>query len=172
LYYHVVGQFNIRTLNNRERYVGHSGIGKRKDLVVFSDLTPFMLMTESSMDDLNSRTPNGEQFNIKNFRPNFVVTGTSPYDEDSWNRVRIGDNTEFTNVKSCTRCLLTTINYQTGEKHPKEEPLRTLRSYRVCREPEAKKYERLSPRLGLNLALDRTGTVRVGDKVYVTYKNK
>lgn len=35
------------------------------------------------MADLNTRTPNGEQFSIRNFRPNFVVAGTKPFDEVS-----------------------------------------------------------------------------------------
>lgn len=38
-------------------------------------------MTQSSMDDVNTRTPAGEQFSIRNFRPNFIVVGSKAFDE-------------------------------------------------------------------------------------------
>ena len=62
------------------------------------------------------------------------------------------------------------MNGETGEKHPRSEPLRTLRSYRVSKRPEDKKYYGFSPMLGIHLAIDRLGLVRVGDPVYATYK--
>jgi len=171
LYYHTPGLFNSRSLNNHPKYGSFGLFGKRNDLTVFPDSTPYMLMTESSMTDLNTRTPNGEQFSIHNFRPNFIVVGTNAFDEDKWAKVRIGEQTSFTNVKACGRCLLSTVDWATGEKHPRSEPLSTLRSYRVTKNPEEKKYFGASPMFGINLAIDRLGRVKVGDPVYVTYKS-
>jgi len=169
LYYYTPGLFNSRTINNMDKY--KPLIGSHKDLNVFPDLTPYMLMTESSMHDLNTRTPNGEQFSIMNFRPNFIVSGTKPFDEDKWAKVKIGDQTLFSNIVACTRCVLTTIDWTTGEKHPRTEPLRTLRSYRLSKNPEEKKIFGVSPMFGIHLKADRLGTVRVGDPIYVTYKS-
>ena len=33
-------------------------------------------------------------------------------------------------VKHCTRCPITTTDQQTGARHPRQEPLRTLGTYR------------------------------------------
>jgi len=130
-----------------------------------------MLMTEASVADMNTRTPNGEKFPIRNFRPNFIVSGTKAFDEDDWDKVKIGEQTLFTNVKASTRCVFTTINWSTGEKHPRTEPLRTLRSYRMTTDPKLRKIFTSSPRMGINLVVDQLGTVRIGDPVYVTYKS-
>jgi hypothetical protein len=49
--------------------------------------------------------------------------------EDGWKRIRIGD-VEFRVVKPCSRCILTTIDPQTGERSADREPLATLQKYR------------------------------------------
>jgi uncharacterized protein YcbX len=56
------------------------------------------------------------------FRPNLVIEGSEAYAEDSWKRIRIGD-VEFRVVKPCARCILTTIDPQTGERSADREPL-------------------------------------------------
>lgn len=64
---------------------------------------------------------------------------------------------------------MTTINWTTGEKHPQQEPLRTLRSYRMTKDPVEKKYYG-GPMFGINLVIDKLGDVRVGDRIDVIYK--
>ena len=63
------------------------------------------------------------------FRPNLVVSGSEPYAEDSWKRIRIGE-LEFRVVKGCSRCIMTTLDPQTGERSADREPLTTLKTYR------------------------------------------
>jgi uncharacterized protein YcbX len=48
--------------------------------------------------------------------------------EDSWRSIRIGD-VLLQLVKPCARCILTTIDQQTGMAG--KEPLRTLSAYRT-----------------------------------------
>ena len=95
------------------------------DQVSFADGFPFLLISEASLDDLNSRleTP----VPMHRFRPNIVIRGCDPYEEDRWDRIRIGD-IEFSVAKPCSRCVMTTVDSQTGVKTG--EPLRTLASYR------------------------------------------
>lgn len=69
----------------------------------YSDLTGFMLMTESSVDDLKTRTSSDVSVVPRQFRPNFLVRGTIPYEEDKWEWVKIGETAVFRNVKPCTR---------------------------------------------------------------------
>lgn len=47
------------------------------------------------------------------FRTNLVVSGTEPFAEDSWKRIRIGE-VEFEAVKPCERCILTTVEVKKG----------------------------------------------------------
>ena len=94
--------------------------------VSFSDGFPLLLISESSLSDLNNRLP--ESLTMKRFRPNMVVKNTEPYAEDNWKKIRIGE-CEFQIVKSCSRCILTTVDPETG-KFSGKEPLRTLAGYR------------------------------------------
>lgn len=101
-------------------------VRKFKDIVSFADAFPFLLIGEKSLTELNKKLENPVPMN--RFRPNFVVSGSAGYEEDSWKKIKIG-NSLFHVVKACSRCNLTTIDQKTGEKTG-AEPLRTLASYR------------------------------------------
>jgi uncharacterized protein YcbX len=103
---------------------------------------------------------------VENFRHNIVVDGPDlePYDEDTWDWIKVGDDVVLRNVKDCTRCMLTTIGPENGIRDPEREPLRTLEKYRKHSGPEA------SPRLGVNLDVRRTGFINVGDPIYIARK--
>ncbi|XP_046294439.1 mitochondrial amidoxime-reducing component 1 isoform X2 [Marmota monax] len=87
-----------------------------------------------------------------------------PTDQDSWNELLIGD-VELKRVMACSRCMLTTVDPDTGIMSRKE-PLETLKSYRQCDPSEQKLYGK-SPLFGQYFALDNPGTVKVGDPVYL-----
>ncbi|KAJ8961039.1 hypothetical protein NQ317_010389 [Molorchus minor] len=83
-----------------------------------------------------------------------------PYEEDTWEWVRIGDAV-FRNVKECTRCTLTTIGPENGVRNSDREPLKTLEKYRLSNGPHK------LPVMGINLEVRKTGVIKVGDPVYV-----
>lgn len=91
----------------------------------FGDACPILVASQESLDDLNSRLES--PITIDRFRPNMVISGAQPYDEDTWSYFRIGDQL-FQFGKRCGRCTVTTINQQTGEGG--KEPLKTLATYR------------------------------------------
>ncbi len=95
------------------------------DSTAFSDGFPILLISQSSLDDLNSRL--NSPVPMVRFRPNIVVSGCAPFAEDSWKKIRIG-NVIFRLVKPCSRCVIPTINIDSAEKSP--EPIRTLSTYR------------------------------------------
>ena len=64
---------------------------------MYADLTAYMLMTQSSLDDLQSRV-NDVHLNPKDFRPNIFVQGTLAYDEDKWKYLKIKMGTICTNI--------------------------------------------------------------------------
>ena len=123
-----------------------------RNQVAFSDGFPLLLISESSLFDLNSRVP--EEITMKRFRPNLVVKNTAPYQEDNWEAIRIGD-CEFQIVKPCSRCMLTTVDPETG-KFSGKEPLKTLAKYRKFNGEVV---------FGQNLIPRSSGKLEVGMKV-------
>lgn len=95
------------------------------DQVSLADGYPFLIIGQSSLDDLNERLANSIPMN--RFRPNFVFTGGKPFEEDNWRNFTIGKS-RFAGVKPCSRCVLTTVNQETAERGT--EPLETLTTYR------------------------------------------
>ncbi|UCF65846.1 MAG: MOSC domain-containing protein [bacterium] len=93
--------------------------------ISFTDGYPFLLISEASLADLNTRI--GTRLEMARFRPNLVVEGCRSYEEDSWKIIRIG-GIRFKIVKSCSRCVITTLDPKTAKAG--KEPLRTLAGYR------------------------------------------
>ncbi len=127
---------------------------KIQDQVGFADGFPFLLISRASLDDLNRRM--GLSLPMERFRPNLVVEGCEAYAEDGWKRIRIGD-LEFRVVKPCSRCVIPTVDQETGQRTGKE-PLKTLATYRkqghqVC--------------FGQNLIHDSRGQLQTGMPVEI-----
>jgi len=121
----------------------------KNKIVSFADGYPFLIIGQSSLDDLNSKLE--KPLPINRFRPNFVFTGGNPFEEDNWNKFRIGD-VKFRAVKPCARCVITTTDQETAERA--HEPLLTLSKYRNI---DGKVM------FGMNLVCDSIGQVNIGD---------
>ena len=93
--------------------------------VSLADGYPLLIIGQSSLDDLNGRLISPVPIN--RFRPNLVFTGGAPFEEDNWKQFTIGKN-RFAGVKPCARCIVPTIDQETGERE--REPLLTLSRYR------------------------------------------
>lgn len=133
-----------------ERLVDRN-FARNNEQVGFADGYPFLIIGQSSLDELNSRLDVPVPMN--RFRPNFVFDGGKPFEEDDWRDIKIGSN-RFTGLKLCARCVLTTVNQDTGEKGT--EPLATLSKFRKVGS---------KVNFGQNLvALDYFG-VKVGDEI-------
>jgi len=120
--------------------------------VSFADGFPFLLTNQASLDDLNGRLT--APIPMGRFRPNIVFSGDVPFQEDVWSKIQIGE-VLFDLVKPCSRCVMTTIDYE-GRKG--KEPLKTLSTYRkneygVC--------------FGQNMIHASSGCLKVGDRIRV-----
>ncbi|CAH2254087.1 mitochondrial amidoxime reducing component 2 [Pelobates cultripes] len=145
--------------NEYEKYTDH-------DKVAYPDLSPLLLMSEASVDNLNTKLQ--KMVTIRNFRPNIVVTGCEAHEEDSWEEVQIGTSVTLKRVMPCPRCILTTVNPDTGVIDMKE-PLETMRSYRL-HNPLDQGIFKTSPLFGQYVRIQQTGIIKVGDPVYqITY---
>ncbi len=99
--------------------------------VGFADGYPALIVSESSLEDLNQHliARGVEAMPMRRFRPNIVVADSDAYTEDSWREAQIGTMT-FDVVKACARCVMTTVDPAKGEIINTAEPLATLNTYR------------------------------------------
>lgn len=129
------------------------------DRVSFADGYPLLLTTTASLDALNDwlLEAGDEPVPMTRFRPNVVISGTRPWAEDNWlgGRLQLGDVT-FRAAKSCSRCVVTTIDQDTGETG--RQPLRALGRHRRYTDGLL---------FGINLIPDitpgETGIIRAGE---------
>ncbi|KAL1846650.1 hypothetical protein Plec18167_004961 [Paecilomyces lecythidis] len=147
-------------------------IGRTQD-TYFPDVLPLLIGSEASLAELNSRlTAKGvDPITIERFRPNIIVRGTAPWEEDSWKLVRFRGS-ESTRpldvdvVARCARCQVPNVNPDTAQKH-KHEPWNTLMSYR--RVDEGIKYK---PCFGMLSVPRNEGDIYVGMKFEVLRETK
>jgi uncharacterized protein YcbX len=121
--------------------------------VSFADGFPFLVISEASLADLNSKMDRPVPMN--RFRPNLVIGGGEPYVEDAIGSFTV-DRITFKMVKPCDRCVVTTTDQATTTRGV--EPLRTLATYR--------KVGNLVM-FGQNAVHAGTGTLSVGSPLLV-----
>ncbi len=140
--------FSGEQSNRVREKIGHN--------VSFADGYPLLIISQPSLDELNRRS--SEHHVMDQFRTNLVVSGDEAFIEDSWKRIRIGE-VEFESVKACERCILTTVDTNTGDFRPSKEPLSTLSKFRA--------NEKGGVFFGQNLVAKNEGMIRAGDMVEV-----
>lgn len=131
-----------------------SAHAREGDQTSFADGFPLLLISEASLRDLNGRLEC--PVTMDRFRPNLVVAGCGPYEEDRWAEIRVG-GASFRVAEGCPRCAITTVDQATGLRG--KEPLRTLATYRKA---EGEVW------FGRNLIHTSRGSVGVGGPVEVT----
>jgi uncharacterized protein YcbX len=134
-------------------------VGRPDDRVSFADGYPVLLANAESLTALNDwlLEDGDEPVAMTRFRPNLVVEGAPAWAEDGWlgGRLQVGE-VAFRAVRPCARCVLTTVDPETGDKG--HQPLRVLGAHR--RFPAGLLF-------GTNLIPDGRGTITVGDEVTV-----
>ena len=139
--------------NTAERQVDLK-YAQKGDIAGFSDGYPYLIASESSLADLNKRLEGRMHAEMLRFRPNIVLRGTEPWEEDDWKTIQIG-RAVFRTPKPCARCTVVTIDPNTSKEG--KEPLKTLSTFR-------KKENKVI--FGANACWDNWDTpmeIRVGD---------
>lgn len=100
----------------------------------FADGYPILVTTEASLDELNAALleRGADPVPMSRFRPNIVLAGPPTRAEDGARRLRLAGGLELLLVKPCDRCIVTTVDQDTGERTG-PEPMATLK--RIRRNP-------------------------------------
>ena len=118
------------------------------DLVSFADGFPFLLASTASLAALNERLD--APVDMRRFRPNLVIEGVGPFEEDALGTFTVGEVT-FHAKKDCGRCAVVDVDPDRGER--RGDVLAELGRFR---------REGKNVRFGQNLVHDGRGTLRVG----------
>ncbi|TYG66595.1 hypothetical protein ES288_D05G013700v1 [Gossypium darwinii] len=139
--------------------------------IMFSDMFPFMLASQGSLDELNKLLK--EPVPMNRFRPNILVVGCEPFSEDLWTEIKISQFS-FQGVRLCSRCKVPTINQETAIAGP--EPNETLLKYRSDKVLRPDKKQQGKIYFGQNMVCKESLTegkaklVKVGDPIFVLQK--
>lgn len=154
----------VRQTPQHPRFVNPRYAPTGQETVSFADGYPILLTNTASLDDLNRRLGQKYQNSSQNvpmsrFRPNITIATDTPFIESTWKTLEI-NATKFTVAKPCSRCIVTTTDQITGEQNPKQEPLKTLSTFR--------QFPQQGILFGENLIPLNQGLIQVGDRVSIT----
>lgn len=148
----------------QQRLASRQWTGDALAPIAFADGFPLLVVGEGSLAELNRRLAAGGHapVGIERFRPNLVLAGLAPHDEDRLRELRIATaegEVRLRLVKPCGRCPISNVDPATGTVSP--EVMDTLQAYRA------------DPRLdgaltfGMNAIIldDVDYTLRTGDAV-------
>ncbi|GAB7343379.1 hypothetical protein MBLNU457_1418t1 [Dothideomycetes sp. NU457] len=142
---------------------------------MFADLMHVQIASEASLQDLNRRLLENkadcDQLTIERFRPNIIIKGNEPWEEDRWKKVQIVvlDHAKerlwrynFDVVCRCARCHVPDVHPDTGVASKKFEPYKTLMTFRNIDMggPAAQK-----PCFGMLCIPQNEGEIWVGNKL-------
>lgn len=119
------------------RAVSPTWLGGRAAQTLFADGYPLMVLGSASLDDLNRRLAarGVPAVDMLRFRPNLVLEGLEPYEEDYLGAWTIGTQdgeVRLQMAKPCTRCPVPNVDPARGAPDPRwpDEPMASLAEYR------------------------------------------
>lgn len=137
----------------------------------FADCAPYLVVSNTSLQDVSRRLPDGETVDIEKFRPNLIIDGADEaWEEDFWAELDFG-GTKLDLVHNCVRCQSINIDYETGKpgKGESGKVFRKLQSDR--RVDSGAKYSPVFGRYSFLHGNNEGQSIGVGDEVVVTRRN-
>lgn len=120
------------------------------------DEFPVSLVSAASLTHLSRQAGDAVTFDSRRFRPNFLLDGCAPHEEDEWvgKVIRIGPDLRLHIMARDPRCAITTLDPDTGQRDV--DTLRLILGYRP--NPRAAYF-------GVYGIVEHPGSVTVGDAV-------
>jgi glycine hydroxymethyltransferase len=145
-----------------------------EDRITFADCAPYLVISETSVDNVSARLPDGVEMDRTKFRPNIVISGAeSAFEEDFWSVLTLGsEKTQLLLTGNCVRCQSLNVDYTTG-KMGTDESGTVLK--KLMKDRRVDKGARFSPVFGRYSFLEPRGNgtnLRVGDEVVVAERGK
>ena len=117
---------HIRPQSNADRFGS-------QNTTQFADAVAYLISYQASLDKLNQELKNKaiKPCSIEQFRPNIVLNTSSnkdvlaPFQEHEVKEF-VHTDYSFTSHDHCQRCIVPTIDLNSAEKHPLQEPYKTL----------------------------------------------
>ncbi|NBC25952.1 MAG: MOSC domain-containing protein [Bacteroidetes bacterium] len=112
-----------------QRRVDPADLDGEEAHTAFADGFPFLITSEESLQCLNENltTAGSRTVPMDRFRPNIVIKGIEPFEENRMRRLTTRDGRYSLGIrKPCKRCKVTTVDQATGDITEPKEPLRTL----------------------------------------------
>lgn len=135
-------------LSSITSYIPGMGTGETKksdrpDQLTFNEIAPFLVTSKASLRDVSRRLPEGEEMDMRRFRPNIVVDedpqaaattkeeeaekleegkqgqGLKAWEEDFWAELKVvrgstGEEHRLALTANCGRCISINIDYDKG----------------------------------------------------------
>ena len=151
--------------------------------VGFSDIAPYLVVTEESLKEVSTRLADGIDMDVTKFRPNIVISGESAaYDEDFWAALTINNSTrteeyappaQILLTGNCGRCSSINVDYDTGATCQGDDGKVLKKMMNDRRVDPGMKYSPIFGRYGF---LDPTTggqkhQISIGDEVTVSKRN-
>ncbi len=120
------------------------------------DEFPVSVLSQGSLLQLGTVAGNADAFDGRRFRPNFLLEGCEPHEEDGWlgHAIQIGERLRLRLISPDPRCAITTQDPDTGERNV--DTLRLIMSYRP---------NPIAAYFGVYAIVERPGEAAVGDRV-------
>ena len=136
---------------------------------LFADAAPYLICNEASLQAVNHSLSNKGlgTVSMEHFRPNIVTKGLKAFTEHTVEQLS-HQHCRFTHCYPCQRCIIPTIDIETGIRHPQQQPFTLISELNAM--PENPK----APAFGENAILEygEGKTLSVGDTLYSTSKLK
>ncbi|EEH49197.2 uncharacterized protein PADG_05276 [Paracoccidioides brasiliensis Pb18] len=147
--------------------------GDDDEWITFADIAAYLIVSETSLQDVSSRLPECEAMDISKFRANIVLSGAAePYEEDFWGEVTVKDDIKFTLTSNCARCRSINVDYNTGAQGIGESGAVLKKLMKDRRVDKGSKQRPVFGRYGFIDKASGGAYIKVGDEAVVSTRNK
>ncbi|KAM5443929.1 hypothetical protein MferCBS31731_001175 [Microsporum ferrugineum] len=141
-------------------------------VLTFADMAPYLVVSQTSVDNVSARLPPGEAMDVTKFRPNIVLSGAlEAFEEDFWGELTVGEHVRVQLRNNCVRCVSINVDFDTGAPHTGEAGTVLKKLMKDRRVDKGTKYSPVFGRYGFLHQQKGDGVIQVGDAVRVSKIN-